>query len=67
MQINVVEVDERTGIMTGTNRPYAICGFIRAMVWCANGIEVADIVVIVVRILKVLWLTTLICLQCDCT
>jgi len=31
IQINLVEVDEHTGRMTGQNKTYAICGNIRRM------------------------------------
>jgi small subunit ribosomal protein S21e len=31
IQINIAEVDEKTGRMTGTNKTYAICGKIRGM------------------------------------
>jgi len=31
IQINIAEVDEKTGRMTGAYKSYAICGFIRAM------------------------------------
>ncbi|XP_023331622.1 40S ribosomal protein S21 [Eurytemora carolleeae] len=31
IQINLAEVDETTGRMTGTNKTYAICGAIRRM------------------------------------
>merc|ERR1712154_238281 len=31
IQINIAEVDETTGRMTGQNKTYAICGFIRKM------------------------------------
>ncbi|XP_013403352.1 40S ribosomal protein S21-like [Lingula anatina] len=31
IQINLAEVDENTGRMTGSNRTYAICGQIRRM------------------------------------
>jgi len=32
IQINVAEVNDKTGVMTGQNKTYALCGFIRAMV-----------------------------------
>jgi len=32
IQINVAEVNKKTGVMTGHNKTYALCGFIRAMV-----------------------------------
>jgi small subunit ribosomal protein S21e len=31
IQINIADVDETTGRMTGTNKTYAICGAIRKM------------------------------------
>merc|ERR1711997_846047 len=31
IQINLADVDEKTGRMTGTNKTYAICGSIRRM------------------------------------
>ncbi|XP_065890649.1 small ribosomal subunit protein eS21-like isoform X2 [Dysidea avara] len=31
IQINVAEVNDKTGVMTGQNKTYALCGFIRAM------------------------------------
>jgi len=31
IQMNIAEVDESTGRMTGTNKTYAICGAIRRM------------------------------------
>ncbi|PVD23139.1 hypothetical protein C0Q70_16402 [Pomacea canaliculata] len=31
IQINIAEVDESTGRMTGVNKTYAICGAIRRM------------------------------------
>ena len=34
IQINVAEVNDK-GVMTGHNKTYAICGFIRAMVRCS--------------------------------
>lgn len=31
VQINVADVDEKTGRVTGNNTTYAICGYLRAM------------------------------------
>ncbi|CAF1424303.1 unnamed protein product [Adineta ricciae] len=31
VQIDIAEVDERTGVATGKNRTYALCGSIRMM------------------------------------
>ncbi|XP_003384327.1 PREDICTED: 40S ribosomal protein S21-like [Amphimedon queenslandica] len=31
VQINVAEVDPNTGRVTGQNKPYALCGFLRGM------------------------------------
>merc|ERR1712136_231523 len=31
IQLNIVDVDEKTGRMTGTSKTYAICGTIRRM------------------------------------
>lgn len=31
VQLNVAEVDEKTGRVTGKNTTYAVCGYLRAM------------------------------------